>query len=152
MYTCTLRHVQAYTTHTHTHKHTWSQHKPWEEKKVFKCSESLTVFPLTLSLETRTMLKTPVTLGSKDTLKNNEIKMNVSRLSHNGFLVHRKTSLLFYPHMGAVAINYSAFGKCFEDKMLSAKNPHQFSASHIERELTVCSWNWTISLTVPASS
>ena len=39
-----------------------------------------------------------------------KIKINLYRLCHNGFLVNRKTCLLFYPHTGVVVINYSTFG------------------------------------------
>lgn len=34
--------------------------------------------------------------------------------------------------MGVAAINYSTFGKCFEDEKLSAKNHHQFSATALK--------------------
>ena len=108
-------------------RYNWNENNRNNEKKKFSSPQyPCLLFPWPCDWKSGQHFKSWSPWKAQKPLK---IKINIYRLCHNGFLVNRKTCLLFYPHTEIVVINYSTFGKCFRDKKLSAKNHHQFAAN-----------------------
>lgn len=73
------------------------QWSPWEEKKFSRTQRPWLPCPWPWDWTSWQHLRSWSPWKAQKPLK---INTNISRLCHNGFLVNRKTGLLFYPHVG----------------------------------------------------